>query len=149
VTTKSIPESLRVFARDHRVSAEISPHYEIGKRQRTETGLDLTLLARPSARCAGNPGCEDCQRVHAQLRELARLVLPEGWCDAAEPFDAAFHYRRETEWQPEIEIVVEMQPRTRARSADATARRELPEIRKRLRDVGVGQKMPARVGQPA
>jgi hypothetical protein len=139
---------IRAFAKAHRVSAEISPHHELCEHRRTQTGFDLTLLASASQRCATDPGCHENQRVHALLRELALLVLPSGWRAAAEPFDAAFHYRRETQWQPEIEVVVEMQPSDRTPLGEATASRELSEIRRRLHDVGVGEEIPAH-GMPA
>lgn len=139
MTAQASPDGLREFAKEHRVLAEISPHYETRQGRRTQTGLDLTLLARPSSRCTADPGSEECQRVHAVLRELAHSVLPGGWRDAAEPFDAAFHYRRETGWQPEIEVVVELQPRALPPLVEAIARRELPEIRRHLREIGVDE----------
>ena len=145
MTAAAGPSGLRELVETYRVIAEISPHYEVRGR-RTQTGLDLTLLARPSSRCTADPGCQECQRVHALLRELAHSVLPGGWRDAAEPFDAAFHYRRETGWQPEIEVVVEMQPCARPPLVEAIAKHELPEIRRRMREIGVGE---AILAQPA
>jgi hypothetical protein len=142
MTTATSPD-LRSFVEAYRVIAEISPHYETSGGRRAQTGLDLTLLARPSSRCAADPGCLECQRVHALLRDLAHSILPGGWRDAAEPFDAAFHYRRETGWQPEIEVVVEMQPRAWSPPVEAIAQREMPEIRKRLREIGVGEPIAA------
>jgi hypothetical protein len=130
-------DELSAFAKAHRVSAEITAHYGTRGGQRVQTGLDLALLARPSPSCVADPGCEDCRRVHALLRELAHNVVPDGWRDAAGPFDAAFRYRRETGWQPEIELVVEMQPMAPVPLAEALAKRELTEIGRRLREMGV------------
>ena len=44
MNSKPSPESQRAFARSHRVSAEVLPHYEIHDHQRIQTGFDLTLL---------------------------------------------------------------------------------------------------------
>lgn len=131
------PESLSEFAEAHRVSAEVFPHFEIHDHQRVQTGFDLTLLGFPSPPCAGDPGCKECERVHALLRDVALMAVPDAWHHAEEPFDAAFHYRRETGWRPEIEIVVQLFPYGATRTVDAAALGELAEIRRRLREVGV------------
>jgi hypothetical protein len=130
------PASLRAFARAHRVTAELSPHYEMNDQLRTQTGFDLALLALPLPRYAGDPGSEECERVHALLRELALAVVPDAWHHAETPFEAAFRYRAQTRWCPEIELVVEITPPTRGVVDDA-ARREITGIRKRLHHMGV------------
>ena len=132
------PESLRTFAKSHRVSAEVFPHYEIHDRQRIQTGFDLTLLGLPSSRCAGDPGCQDCEHVHALLRDIAVTVVPEAWRHLDAPFEAAFHYRADTQWRPEIEVVVQMFPCDQTwGTVDAAALREIPGMRSRLHEIGV------------
>jgi hypothetical protein len=131
-------ESVRAFARRHRVSADVQPHYDIHDHRRIQTGFDLTLVALRSDGCTGDPGCVHCRRVHDLLGDVACAALPEGWRHVVEPFDAAFHYRRETGWQPEIATVVELLPPGQTMDAvDEASRRELPEILSRLVGVGV------------
>ena len=130
------PERLRAFAKAHRVTAEVSPHYEMHDSLRAQTGFDLALLALPLPRSAGDPGSEECERVHALLREVALAVVPDAWHHAERPFEAAFHYRAQTRWCPEIELVVEITPPTRG-VVDDTTRREITGIRKRLHHMGV------------
>ena len=150
MTPKPSPEGLRAFVQAHRVSAEIFPHYEVHDHRRLQTGFDLTLLALRSPRCTGDPGCEECERVHALLREIALAVLPDGWHHVAEPFEAAFHYRRETRWRPEIEVVVQMLPYDPTRGiVDEAARREIGGIRKRLHDIGVDEEVQPPMGRAA
>lgn len=150
MTTNPTPEGLRAFVQTHRVSADIFPHYEVHEHHRIQTGFDLTLLALRSARCPGDPGCEECERVHALLREIGLAVLPGGWHHIAEPFEAAFHYRRETRWRPEIEVVVQMLPYDQTQgTVDAAAHREVQGIRKRLHDLGVGDEVRPPMGRAA
>ncbi len=150
MTATPTPESLRAFAAAHRVTFEIYPHYEFHEHRRLQTGFDLTLLALRSPRCVGDPGCTECERVHALLREIAIAALPHGWQHVAEPFEAAFHYRRETRWRPEIESVVELLPYAPAWGAvDAEAQREVAEIRRRLHDLGVSDQVRPPMGRAA
>jgi hypothetical protein len=125
-------EALRAFARASAVSAEIRPHYDVHDHCVVQSGFDLALLALRSSLCPGDPGCAECERVHATLLDIALAVLPPGWRRAAEPFEAAFRYRRETRWRPEIEAVVQMLP------VDPADSRELDGVRRRLRELGVG-----------
>jgi hypothetical protein len=138
MSPKPGPESLRAFAKSHRVSAEVFPHYEIHDHHRIQTGFDLTLLGLPSPRCAGEPGCQECERVHALLRDMAVSAVPEGWRHLDAPFEAAFHYRADTQWRPEIEVVVQMFPYDQTwGTVDAAAQREIPGMRERLHEIGV------------
>jgi len=150
MTPKATPDGLRAFAQAHRVTAQIFPHYEVHDHRCIQTGFELTLLALRSTRCPGDPGCPECERVHALLREIALAVLPEGWHHAAEPFEAAFHYRRQTRWRPEIEVVVQMLPYDQTRGkVDEAARHEIAGVRKRLHDLGVGEEFQPPMGRAA
>jgi hypothetical protein len=139
VASPPLLDALRAFTRDHGVSAEIRPHYDVRDHRCLQTGFDLTLLTvRPSG-CSGDPGCAECERVHAAHRDLALAVLPADWHSTVEPFEAAFHYRRETRWRPEIETVVEMLPPGPSPvSVDGDASRAIHEVRQRLHELGVG-----------
>jgi hypothetical protein len=138
MTPKPSPEGLRAFTKAHRVNAEVFPHYEIHDHHPIQTGFALTLLGLPSPRCAGDPGCQECERVHAVLRDMAVSVVPETWRHLHAPFEAAFHYRADTQWQPEIEAVVQMFPYDQTwETVDAAALREIPGMRKRLHEMGV------------
>ena len=138
MNSKPSPESQRAFARSHRVSAEVSPHYEIHDHRRIQTGFDLTLLGIPPPGCSGDPGCQECERVHDLLRLTAVKVVPEAWRHLDAPFEAAFHYRADTRWRPEIEAVVQMFPYDQTWGAvDAAALREIPGVRERLHEIGV------------
>jgi hypothetical protein len=142
VADPPLRDALAAFARDHRVSAEIRPHYDVRDHRFLQTGFDLTLLSARPRGCSGDPGCAECERVHAAHRDLALAALPEGWHYTVEPFEAAFHYRRETRWRPEIETVVEMLPGgSGPASVDADASRALPEVRRRLHELGVGDEL--------
>jgi hypothetical protein len=132
-------EELAAFVRTHGVSAEIRPHYDVHDHRCVQTGFDLTLLTSRPPGCSGDPGCTECERVHAALRDVALAVLPAGWGHTVEPFEAAFHYRRETRWRPELETVVEMlPPGPSPGSVGPAASEALAAVRRGLRDLGVG-----------
>lgn len=147
-TERPPPETLRDFACANGVSAEIRPHYDVHDHRVVQSGFDLALLAPRPLRCSGDPGCTECEHSHASLLDIAAAVLPPGWRHAVEPFEAAFHYRRETRWRPEIEAVVEMLPDPPAPApADAAAR--LAEVRRRLRELGVSNDVRPPLGRAA
>jgi hypothetical protein len=102
---------LRAFVREQRVSAEIAPHFDIDERHRVQTAFDLSLFAARPAACRGDPACDACQAAWERLAELARSVLPPEAHYRLEPFDASFHLRRESGWEPEVELVVQILPR--------------------------------------
>jgi hypothetical protein len=132
-------DALGAYARSHGVSAEVRPHYDVWDHRCVQTGFDLTLLTARPAGCSGDPGCTECERTHAALRDIALAVLPPGWGHAVEPFEAAFHYRPETRWRPEIETVVEMlPPGPSPGSVGASASAALAAVRRGLHDLGVG-----------
>ena len=132
-------DALRAFAREHGVSVEIRPHYDVWDHRCVHTGFDLTLLTVRPPGCSGDPGCAECERIHGAHRDLALAVLPAGWHSTVEPFEAAFHYRCETRWRPEIETVVEiLPPGPSPGNVDAAAPAALAAVRRGLHDLGVG-----------
>lgn len=102
---------LEAWVREHRVSWEVTPHFEVEDHSSRLVALDLCLSAAPSPRCAGSPGCVECARVHERLCRLALSVLPAGSNFQLGPFDGAFHLRRENDWRPEILLTVELRAR--------------------------------------
>jgi hypothetical protein len=138
--------ALRAFALANGVTAEIRPHYDVRDHRVVQSGFELELLIPRPPRCSGDPGCAECERAHASLLEIAVAVLPRGWRHAAQPFEAAFRYRPETRWRPEIEAVIEMLPDPQA-PTDAAA--HLAEVRRRLRELGVGDEDRPPLGRAA
>jgi hypothetical protein len=142
--------ALRAFAVANGVSAEIRPHYEVRDHRCLRTGLDLALLTPRPRECARDPGCTACERTHALLLEIGHAVVPPGWRAVAEAFEAAFRYRRETAWRPEIEAVVEiLPPEGTGPAASPEPGRELAGIRARLRALGVRDEAQPPVGRAA
>ncbi len=142
------PEALRDFARANGVVAEIRPHYDVQDHRVVRSGFDLALLAPRPSRCSGDPGCTECEVAHASLLAIAAAVLPREWRQVVEPFEPAFHYRRETRWRPEIEAVVEMLPAASSPPlADAAA--HLAKVRQRLRELGIGGEVRPPLGRAA
>ena len=138
----------RDFARVNRVTAEIRPHYDVHDHRVVQRGFELALLAPRPPRCTGDPGCPECERAHASLLDIAEAVVPAGWRRAVQPFEAAFHYRRETRWRPEIEATVEMLPDPPA-PAPAEASARLAAVRRHLRELGVGDEVRLPFGRAA
>jgi hypothetical protein len=99
-------DSLREWIRRHEVCFEVSPHYEVHEHRQVQVGFDLGLLAVLAGR--PDPGAAVAVDVYERLRELAQMVLPEGARYEIEPFDGAFHLRRETDFEPEVQMVIEV-----------------------------------------
>ena len=102
-------EDLRGWIRENEVCFETLPHHEFYHRSKLHVGFELTLFARRPLLCqGGDPGCPACEASHAMLREIALRVLPPDVTWVIDPFHAAFHMRRETNWKTEVELVVEL-----------------------------------------
>lgn len=100
-------DGIRAFVRRHEVTWELAPHFELKDGALRQTGFDLTLHA-----CVApglDPGAAGALRIREQLGEIAARVLPPGVRCDVDPFDAALHFRRETAWGAEIDLVVEVQ----------------------------------------
>lgn len=101
------------WIREHQVTWELLPHYEMHGHSRVGTGYDLALFARHPGPLHGDPGCPECFRIYAQLREVASAALPLGTHSSHvvfSPFHAAFHMRKESDWVPEVLLNVEITP---------------------------------------
>lgn len=101
-------KELEDWIRENEVCFEILPHHEFYHRSKLHVGFELTLFARRPPLCQGDPGCPACAASHGMLREIALDVLPPGVEHVIDPFQGAFHMRRETRWKSEVELVVEL-----------------------------------------
>jgi hypothetical protein len=133
-------EALRGFIREQCVCWELAPRFEVRAHERVQVGYDLTLLARHPPSDHHPPGCEECYATYQTLREIARLVLPEGihhtQCTFS-AFDAAHHLRPQTRWTPEVELTIEITHREDTfRRADDEERQCGAEIQEALRRLG-------------
>lgn len=101
---------LAEWIREHKVTYEILPHFEMHGSARVRVGYDLTLSAR-HASLHEDPGCPECYRIHDTLRELVLKAFPEGQHASRveiAPFHAALHMRPESKWSPEVLLEVEV-----------------------------------------
>jgi hypothetical protein len=133
---------LRSFVREHSVSAEVAPHFDIDERKRVQSALELALHAARSTECRADPACDACRAVWERLLQLALRVLPPDARYLVEPFDASFHLRREAGWEPEVELVVEILPEDRGpglESVDDHARDVVARVQAALDRLGVAR----------
>ena len=113
------------FVRAHRVCWEIAPHVEASPGELRRKGVELILHAQVPA--GTDPGGPATQALHARLREIARQALP---CDARVepvPFAARLHFRRDTAWRPEVDLVLELDAVTARALSGALVRMGIPE----------------------
>jgi hypothetical protein len=132
---------LDAWIQEHQVCWEIAPYFEVHQHRKLQLGFNLMLVARPPASCALNPGREECALVFETLERIARRVVPEGARIHVEPFDASFHLRAETRWEPEVELTVEILHRTGTFEPPDEAERRYPAlIKARLAALGAQEK---------
>jgi hypothetical protein len=114
---------LKDWIREHRVTYEEAPHFEVRRHEKLVAGVELRLHAPRSGPCTSDPACPSCHAIHEKLHEIARRVAPNGVRYEVEGFDSSFHLRPEAQWEPEIELVAEVLPRggTFAPADDADA----------------------------
>lgn len=101
---------LEDWIREHRVTYEEAPHFEVRRHEKLVAGVELRLHAPRSGPCTSDPGCPCCHAIHEKLREVARRVMPNGVRYEVESFDSSFHLRPGAQGEPEIELVVEILP---------------------------------------
>lgn len=128
---------LGAWVRQHRVSWEVTPHFEVEGHAKRLVARDLCLSAAPSPRCDGSPGCAECARVHEGLCRLALSVLPAGSHFQMGPFDGSFRMRPENRWRPEILLTVELRARhTSLAPMEGATLRMVSAMEQRLRALG-------------
>jgi hypothetical protein len=130
--------ALQDWIRQHLVSYEVSPHVEMRRREKMESGFEVALHAMRSGPCTTDPGCPSCQEIHRALSLILRRAVPDGVQYDVAPFDASFHLRPETQWEPEVELTAWIRPlRGEVASAAPTDLRSLGDIRAALDRLGV------------
>ncbi len=109
-TTPLSDKELTAWIRDHSVCFEVSPHYEVYRHARRQVALDLTLFAQLPEHTVADAGDAESSETWGRLRDIALRVLPPDAHRDVEPFDAAYHLRPETLFEPEVEFNVEIWP---------------------------------------
>jgi len=89
--------------------------------ERVSTGYDLGLHAPRTGPCTNDPGCPSCREIHRELTRILRAVVPDGVRYEVAPFDASFHLRPETQWEPEVELIARFPARRGALAPAETA----------------------------
>lgn len=134
------PDDLGAWIEEHRVCWELSPRFEVHEHRKIRVGFDLTLFARHPESWTDDPGCEQCFRHWETLKTIALAVLPRGAhpsrCEFS-PFDASFHLRPETHWEPEVELSVAILHRDATfEDVDEDQRKVAAEIEEGLKRLG-------------
>ncbi len=129
------------WIRQRRVCYEVSPLREIDHGGAVHVGFELTLFAEAGH---DDPGSPELHATHERLKEIVAAVLPHDVRPTAyafEPFDAAWHLRPQTNWRPEVQLVVRIIHREGyLRPADACESRCVREIQDGLRRAGIPEK---------
>jgi hypothetical protein len=103
--------ALREWVRSHQVTWERKAHFELAEGRMVHAGYDVTLFALHPLPLHDDPGCPECLRIHASLRDVASIALgdsrPGGGLDIA-PFAPKLSMRAESNWAPEVELDVEV-----------------------------------------
>jgi len=134
-------DDLSSWIREHKVTWELAPWFEMVGHKPASIGFELRLLARHAAHEHPSPGCGLCLEVYGRLRELAEAVFPREHRPTQyqiEPFDASFHLRPEAEWSPEVQLAVHIVHREGyLRPVDDCERKCVEEIGRNLGQLGV------------
>lgn len=128
--------ALRRWIRKHEVCFEVLPHYEVHERARLQVGFDLVLYGRRSRQCSSDPGCPECFKVYEGLKEVARRAMPPDVQHEIGPFDASFHLRPETRFEPEVMLVVEILHGATFEAADEAERQQAKDVSEALALLG-------------
>ncbi|HET8646781.1 MAG TPA: hypothetical protein VFO85_14900 [Vicinamibacteria bacterium] len=109
--TSASESTLKDWVRQHRVTWEAAPRREMVDGACTRVvGYQVRLYGRVAADGA-TPAGENCVATYEHLRAIARAALP---ADAGhtrceiERFDSALHMRPGGDWQPEIELTIQL-----------------------------------------
>lgn len=141
----SMEQTLRRWIRDHKICWELSPLVEMPDHQKVQVGYELRLFARHTAGVKADPGCHECVDLFEKLRAIAMSVLPREVRPTTydvESFDASWHLRPETQWTPEVQLVLRIVHRGGYfRPADPCESRCAKEIQDRLRELGAQEKV--------
>ena len=137
-------DTLKDWIREHRVSWELSPWQELVDHRPATVGFELRLFGRHGPHSGAMPGCKLCVSLHNKLSTIALAAFPKEHRPTkyeVEPFDASFHLRPESEWEPEVQLTVHIVHRDGyLRPLDECEKRCAEEIQRTLRGLGVQPK---------
>jgi hypothetical protein len=97
------------WVRQHKVTWEIGPWQEMVDHHATVVGFELRLFGRHGPHARVMAGCPECVDLHGKLRTIAVAAFPTEQRPTqyeVEPFDASFHLRPESHWEPEVQLTV-------------------------------------------
>ena len=139
------PEAaLKQWVFEHRVTWEMTPWQELVDRVPRAVGYELRLYGRHHDGVSASPGCRQCVAVYERLRAIALSVLPTEHRPTRydiEAFDSALHMRPEGDWEPEVELTIQLSHRDGYLSPlDECEKKCAEEIRKGLERLGVQPK---------
>lgn len=136
--------TLKEWIRAHKATWELGPWQEIVAGRPSAVGFELRLFGQHGPHSGASPGCEHCVSLYEKLRAIALAAFPNEHRPTQyqiEPFDAAFHLRPDSEWAPEVQLVVHIVHREGyLRPVDECEKRCAEEIQKNLRGLGVQPK---------
>jgi hypothetical protein len=137
---------LSQWIRAHNICYEVSPHFEVYQHAKRQAAYDLTLYApRPEGTLA-DPASPANAETWEQLREIALRVLPQDAHYDIDPFDAAYHLRPETRYEPEVDLNVEVWPPEGFAPVDEELRQQGRVIEEALLKLGAQPKVWHQVG---
>jgi len=132
---------LSQWIRAHNVCYEVSPHFEVVQHTKRQAAYDLTLYAPHPDRSVADPGGSVNAEIWEQLREIALRVLPPDAHYDIDPFDAAYHLRAETRYQPEVDLNVEVWPHDGLAPIDDQLRHQVRGMEEALLKLGAQPKV--------
>lgn len=136
--------TLRQWVREHKVTWELSPLRELVGHVPKAVGYELRLYGRHRKGVAASPGCDDCQAIYEKLHSIALSALPTEHRPTRydiEAFDSALHMRSDGEWEPEVELTLQVTHRDGYLSPlDECEKRCADQIEEGLRRLGVQPK---------
>lgn len=132
---------LSLWIRAHNVCYEVSPHFEVYHHAKRQAAYDLTLYAPQPDRSLADPGGSVNAEIWEQLREIALRVLPQDAHYDVDPFDAAYHLRPETRYEPEVDLNVEVWPHDGFAPIDDRLRHQVRVMEEALLKLGVRPKV--------
>lgn len=138
-------KQFKEWIQKHKVCWEMLPYCSLTSEGKKQIGFELDLYAQFEDGVMANPGCSLCDQIFAKLRDIARLVLPKEHRPTRydiQVFDAAFHYRPETNLKPEVQLTVLIVHRQNYLGpVDACESKCAREIQEGLRAAGVPRKV--------
>lgn len=135
-------QDLEQLVKDHKVCWEVWPlrHVDPDTGLRT-IGYQLELMGtHHEPEHPPNPGCEECSKVYAALRTIARTILPKEERDSTYQvrlFDHAMRFSPRRGFRKDVQLVLTIQHRTDyTEPIDACETQCLREMEQNLKRLG-------------